>query len=61
MSLEALCSVLRVETYLIIAERTELWKSQGETDGGPEAEPEGSDILTYLFRWGVIGSMEVYR
>lgn len=61
MSSEVLRSVLRVETSLIVAERIELRKSRGETGGGPEEEPEGSDTLMDLFRWGAIESMEVYH
>lgn len=61
MSSETLRSALRVETSLIVAERIELRKRRGETDGGPEAEPEGSDILIDLLRWGVTESVEVYQ
>ena len=61
MSSEALLKVLRVETSLIVAERIEFRKSRGETGGGPEAEPEGSDILTDLLLLRAIESVEVYR
>jgi len=46
---------------LIITERIELQNSRGEADGGPEAEPEGSDILITLFWLGAIGFAEVYQ
>lgn len=59
ISSEALRKVLRVEISLIVAERIEFRKSRGETGGGPEVEPEGSDILVDLFRLSVTESVEV--
>jgi len=61
MSFEVLRHALWVAISLIVAERTELRNSRGETDGGPEAEPEGSDILMTLFQLEAIGSAGVYQ